>query len=42
MWEVINYVVALVALIGIGIIWRTRQRSEVPMELVEAAPDTTE
>jgi ABC-2 type transport system permease protein len=42
MWEVINYVVALVALIGIGIIWRTRQRSEVPMELVGAVADTTD
>jgi ABC-2 type transport system permease protein len=42
MWEVINYAVALVALIGIGIIWRTRQRSEIPMELVGVVPDTTE
>ncbi len=42
MWEVINYAVALVALVGIGIIWRTRQRSEIPMELVGVVPDTTE
>jgi hypothetical protein len=42
MWEVINYALALIALVGIGIIWRSRQRSEVPMALVGATPDTTE
>lgn len=40
-WEVMNYVVALVALIGIGLIWRTRQRTQPPMQLVtsESTPD---
>jgi ABC-2 type transport system permease protein len=42
MWEVINYALVLVALVGIGVIWRTRQRSEVPMELVGTVPATTE
>ncbi len=34
-WEVGNYVVALLALAGLGIVWRARQRNETPMELVE-------
>ncbi|MCL5997861.1 MAG: Gldg family protein [Chloroflexi bacterium] len=34
-WEVANYVIALLALIAIGAIWRLRQRNETPMELVE-------
>ncbi len=33
-WEGVNYVLALLALIGIGLIWRTQQRNEQPMELV--------
>ena len=33
LWEVGNYVVALLALISLGVIWRVRQRSEAPMEL---------
>ena len=33
-WEVLNYVVALLALVGIGILWRTRRRREKPMELL--------
>lgn len=33
-WEVANYVVALVALLGIYFAWRTRSRSEQPMVLV--------
>ncbi len=33
-WEVLNYLVALVALVGIGIFWRIRRRSEQPMELL--------
>ncbi len=34
-WEVGNYVVALLALAGVGLVWRARQGSETPMELVD-------
>ena len=30
-WEVFNYVVALLGLIGIGVLWRAIRRSEEPM-----------
>ena len=30
-WEVINYAVALLGLIGIGVLWRMRQRNEEPI-----------
>jgi ABC-2 type transport system permease protein len=33
-WEVLNYLVALLGLVGIGILWRVRRRSEQPMELL--------
>lgn len=33
-WEIGNYVVALMALVAIGFIWRSQQRSEKPMELL--------
>jgi ABC-2 type transport system permease protein len=33
-WEGANYVLALLALIGLGVIWRWRQQNEEPMELV--------
>ena len=33
LWEVINYAIALAALVGVGVIWRQRQRTETPMEL---------
>ncbi len=32
-WEVVNYVIALAALVGIGAIWYTRRRNEQPIEL---------
>jgi ABC-2 type transport system permease protein len=35
MWEALNYGVALVALITLGVIWSVRQRSETPMQLVD-------
>ena len=35
MWEALNYGVALVALISLGVVWSIRQRSEAPMLLVE-------
>ena len=35
-WEIGNYVVALLALIGIGAIWYYRRRHEQPLELVPA------
>ena len=36
-WEALNYAIALLALIGIGLIWRVRSRNEEPMALI--APD---
>jgi ABC-2 type transport system permease protein len=33
-WEGLNYVVALSALIALGVVWNLRQRSEKPMQLV--------
>ncbi|HEY4690136.1 MAG TPA: Gldg family protein, partial [Anaerolineae bacterium] len=39
LWEALNYGVALVALVGIGLIWRARRRSEQPMLLVRK-PDS--
>jgi len=33
-WEVLNYVLALLALVVIGVVWSLRRRSEQPMELV--------
>ena len=34
-WEGLNYAVALLALIGIGVVWNIRRRSEQPMPLVK-------
>jgi ABC-2 type transport system permease protein len=34
-WEIINYAIALAALIGIGGLWYYRRRNEQPIELVE-------
>ena len=33
-WEGINYGLALLALVGLGFVWRWRQQNEQPMELV--------
>jgi len=33
-WEGLNYAAVLLALIGIGVVWNVRQRSEQPMALV--------
>ncbi len=33
-WEIANYAVALLALVGVYLTWRTRRRSERPMPLV--------
>ncbi len=33
-WEVANYILALLALVGLGVIWRMRQHNEKPMELL--------
>ncbi len=32
-WEIVNYAIALAALIGIGVLWYTRRRNEQPIEL---------
>jgi ABC-2 type transport system permease protein len=34
-WELLNYGVALLAVVAIGIVWNLRQRSEVPMPLLD-------
>ena len=34
-WEIVNYAIALAALIGIGAIWYYRRRNEQPIELVQ-------
>jgi ABC-2 type transport system permease protein len=34
-WEGLNYALALVAVIGIGVVWNVQQRSEEPMLLVD-------
>ena len=34
-WEGLNYALALLAVIGIGVVWNVRQRSEEPMALVD-------
>jgi len=38
-WEIANYAVMVVALFGIGALWRLRQRAEPPMQLVPAVAD---
>ncbi|MCL4298311.1 MAG: Gldg family protein [Anaerolineae bacterium] len=37
-WEGANYVLALLALVGLGAIWRWRRQNEQPMELVPQSP----
>jgi ABC-2 type transport system permease protein len=32
-WEVANYLVALLAVVGLGILWRVRRKNEKPIEL---------
>jgi ABC-2 type transport system permease protein len=34
-WEVINYAVALLGLIGVGVLWYTRRQNEEPRFLVD-------
>nr|MBC7245683.1 Gldg family protein [Chloroflexota bacterium] len=36
MWEGLNYAVALVALLGVAVVWNVRRKSEQPMELLPA------
>jgi ABC-2 type transport system permease protein len=33
-WEALNYIIALLALVGIGVLWHLRRRNEQPMELL--------
>jgi len=33
-WEGLNYVLALLAVVGIAVLWRLRKRNERPMDLV--------
>jgi hypothetical protein len=32
-WEYGNYIVAVLALVWLGVVWRVRQRNETPMAL---------
>jgi ABC-2 type transport system permease protein len=34
-WEGLNYAVALLGLVALGVVWNSRQRGEEPIELVE-------
>jgi ABC-2 type transport system permease protein len=38
-WEVINYVVALLGLIGVGVVWYTRRQNEEPRFLVDESTE---
>jgi len=40
LWEGANYVLALLALVVIGVVWNLRSRNEVPMELVAPGGET--
>jgi ABC-2 type transport system permease protein len=40
-WEGLNYAVALIGLVAIGVVWNLRRRSEEPMALTAADADTT-
>ena len=39
-WETANYVIALAALLGVYGLWRSRRRSEQPIELMPVAVET--
>lgn len=41
-WEIANYGVGLLAVLGLGILWRLRKRSEKPMELLRNEPSPAE
>jgi ABC-2 type transport system permease protein len=42
-WEGLNYVLALLAVVGIAVLWRLRKRNERPMDLVpQVVPDDAE
>ncbi len=41
-WETANYVLALLALLALGVIWRLRKRSEKPMPLLPPAGAATD
>jgi ABC-2 type transport system permease protein len=39
-WEVANYVVALLTVVGLGLLWRWRRQNEQPMELLPPASES--
>jgi ABC-2 type transport system permease protein len=41
-WEGLNYALALLAVVGIGVVWNVRQRSEEPMPLVDVEAGSTQ
>ena len=42
-WEGLNYILALLAVVGIAVFWRLRKRNERPIDLVpESVPDDAE
>ena len=34
-WETTNYIVAFLGLLWLSLAWRTRQRKEIPMKLID-------
>ncbi len=47
-WEIVNYAIALLAVVGLGLIWRWRRQNEKPIELIpqqelqKSSPDSQE
>ena len=41
-WESVNYVVALLALVGLGWTWHVRRRNEQAMEIVKPSPSAAD
>lgn len=39
-WEIVNYAIALAALVGIGTVWYARRRSEQPLPLMSVDKET--
>ena len=40
-WEIVNYALALLAVVGLGALWRWRRQHEQPIELTPPHPQPT-